>query len=56
VTQVQFVNLFMFEMRKSEKESEKRKKLDALELSENEWEHVSLFLDILAVSMLTLSM
>jgi hypothetical protein len=44
----------VYEIQRSEKDREKRKKLDALELTDNEWDRVRLFLGILAVITFTL--
>ena len=45
----QYINTFIYEMGLKESNLEKRKKIGELELWDNEWERVKLFLDLLAV-------
>ncbi|GBE87281.1 hypothetical protein SCP_1005280 [Sparassis crispa] len=45
---LQCINTFIFKLGCKEKDQSKRKKLDELELSDQEWGHVKSFLDLLA--------
>jgi hypothetical protein len=44
-----YVDRFVIEMAREEKDRAKRQKLDALQLTPEEWQRVKLFLDLLAV-------
>ena len=50
----QFVDIFVYEMGLAEKEHSKCAKIDALQLSSEEWDCVHLFLNLLSVSLLLL--
>ena len=47
---MQYINTFIYELGLKEPNLDKRKKIGELELWNNEWERVKLFLDLLAVS------
>jgi hypothetical protein len=49
---MQYINTFIYEMGLKEPNLDKRKKIGELELRNNEWERVKLFLDLLAVSII----
>ena len=46
---MQFVDTFIYEIGRDEKDLAKRLKIDSLRLVEEEWTHVRLFNDLLAV-------
>lgn len=48
---LQYVNTLVYEMGLEEKNLEKHQKLDQLWLSWEEWEHLDLFANLLAVSL-----
>jgi hypothetical protein len=45
----QFVDTFVYEIGREEKDLAKRQKIDDLRLSDHEWEQIGLFNDLLAV-------
>ena len=49
---LQHINTLVYEMGLEEKNLEKHQKLDQLRLSQDEWEHLDLFANLLAVSLL----
>lgn len=46
----QHVNTFVYEIGRLEPDLERRKKIDELQLSDEEWKNVGLFLNLLGVS------
>jgi hypothetical protein len=48
---LQFVDIFVYEIGREEKDLEKRKKIDGLKLTPEEWGQVKCFLDLLAVKL-----
>jgi hypothetical protein len=48
---LQFVDIFVYEIGREEKDLEKRKKIDGLKLTPEEWGRVKSFLDLLAVKL-----
>jgi len=48
---LQFMDTFVYKMGLAEKEHSKHAKIDALQLSSEEWDRVHLFLNLLSVSL-----